>query len=74
MGKKHFSDDSADRRGGRNAGGPGGFGNNASRGGSDRGGYGSERGPRNGDRPAYGNGRPASNGAFGRPAAGGAGR
>lgn len=74
MGKKHFSDDSADRRGGRSAGGPGGFGNNASRGSSDRGGYGSERGSRGGDRPAYGNGRPASNGAFGRPAAGGAGR
>ncbi|MCI1188283.1 pseudouridine synthase [Hymenobacter sp. DH14] len=85
MGKKHFSDNQADRRGGRNAGGPGGFGNSAGRsnsnerggndrGGNDRGGYGSERGPRNGDRPAYGNGRPASNGAFGRPSNGAFGR
>ena len=88
MGKKHFSEDKADRRGGRNAGGPGGFGNSAGRSnsnersdrggsdrsGSDRGGYGSERGPRNGDRPAYGNGRPASNGAFGRPSNGASGR
>ncbi|GAB3878405.1 hypothetical protein GCM10028824_40270 [Hymenobacter segetis] len=79
MGKKHFSEDKADRRGGRSAGGPGGFGggsagrsNSNERGGSDRGGYGSDRGARNGDRPAYGNGRPASNGAFGRPATGGA--
>ena len=89
MGKKHFSEDKADRRGGRNAGGPGGFGNSAGRssnerggsdrsgsdrGGSERSGYGSERGPRNGDRPAYGNGRPASNGAFGRPSNGAFGR
>ena len=83
MGKKHFSEDKADRRGGRNTGGPGGFSNSAGRsserggsdrGGSERGGYGSERGPRNGDRPAYGNGRPASNGAFGRPSNGAFGR
>ena len=84
MGKKHFSEDKTDRRGGRNTGGPGGFGNSASRGSSERGGndrsgnerngYGSERGPRNGDRPAYGNGRPASNGAFGRPSNGAFGR
>jgi 23S rRNA pseudouridine2605 synthase len=72
MGKKHFSDNNADRRGGRNAGGPGGFGNNAGRG-NDRGGFGGERGnSRGGERPAYGNGRPASNGAFGRPATNGA--
>ncbi|MBF9142978.1 pseudouridine synthase [Hymenobacter properus] len=71
MGKKHFSDNNnADRRGGRNAGGPGGFGNNAGRG-NDRGGFGNERGNgRSGERPAYGSGRPASNGAFGRPAGG----
>ena len=52
MGKKHFSEDKADRRGGRSAGGPGGFGGGAAgrgnersndrndRGGSDRGGFG----------------------------------
>ena len=74
MSKKHFSDDKADRRGGRNSGGPGGFGNSAGNGGSDRGGSDRERGPRNGDRPAYGNGRPASNGAFGRPSNGAFGR
>ncbi|MBH8560299.1 pseudouridine synthase [Hymenobacter negativus] len=71
MGKKHFSEDRADRRGGRNAGGPGGFGGNSAgrseRPGSSRGG---ERGS---DRGNFGgNGRPASNGAFGRPATGGA--
>ena len=80
MGKKHFSDNQADRRGGRSAGGPGGFGNGAGRsssnerGGSERGSNDRERGPRNGDRPAYGNGRPASNGAFGRPSNGAFGR
>ena len=83
MGKKHFSDNQADRRGGRSAGGPGGFGGSAGRssnnerGGSERGERGGndrERGPRNGDRPAYGNGRPASNGAFGRPSNGAFGR
>ena len=85
MSKKHFSDDKADRRGGRNAGGPGGFSNSAGRtnserggsergGNSERGGSDRERGPRNGDRPAYGNGRPASNGAFGRPSNGAFGR
>jgi len=73
MGKKHFSEDRADRRGGRNTGGPGGFGSGkterpssgggASRGGDrDRGGYSAAR---------PGNGRPATNGAFGRPATSG---
>ena len=84
MVKKHFSDDKADRRGDRNTGGPGGFGNSTGRssgerGGNDRssserGGNDRERGPRNGDRPAYGNGRPASNGAFGRSSNGASGR
>ncbi|GAB3860703.1 pseudouridine synthase [Hymenobacter terrigena] len=75
MGKKHFSEDKADRRGGRSAGGPGGFGGNAAgrseRPGASRGG---ERGnDRGGDRSNFGgNGRPASNGAFGRPATGSA--
>ncbi|HEX8330403.1 MAG TPA: pseudouridine synthase [Hymenobacter sp.] len=76
MGKKHFSEDKTNRRGGRSAGGPGGFGNQnerpsnggpAGRGererGSDRGGYSAAR---------PGNGRPATNGAFGRPATNGA--
>ena len=73
MGKKHFSDDKADRRGGRsNTGGPGGFSNKgerpapggaAGRGERDRGGYSAAR---------PGNGRPPTNGAFGRPATGGA--
>ena len=75
MGKKHFSEDKADRRGGRSAGGPGGF--SGSR--SDRPSPGGAAG-RGGDRdrshsssrPPAGNGRPATNGAFGRPAAGGA--
>jgi len=62
MGKKHFSEDKADRRGGRSAGGPGGFGGGTA-------GRGGERGN---DRSSYGNGRPASNGAFGRPATNGA--
>ncbi|WP_082115970.1 pseudouridine synthase [Hymenobacter terrenus] len=69
MGKKHFSEDKADRRGGRNAGGPGGFGSGKNErpgtggaAGRDRGGYAT--------RP--GNGRPATNGAFGRPATNGA--
>ena len=74
MGKKHFSsEDKADRRGGRSAGGPGGFGNGgrpersgpggpAGRGGErERGGYSAAR---------PGNGRPPTNGAFGRPANG----
>ena len=84
MGKKHSSEDKADRRGGRSTGGPGGFGNSAGRpnserggndrGGNERGGSDRERGPRSGDRPAYGNGRPASNGAFGRPSNGAFGR
>ena len=71
MGKKHFSEDKSDRRGGRNAGGPGGFGNKSERPasggpagrGGDRGGYSAAR---------PGNGRPATNGAFGRPATNGA--
>ncbi|MBO2008437.1 pseudouridine synthase [Hymenobacter negativus] len=63
MGKKHFSEDKADRRGGRNVGGPGGFGGGAASRGGERG---SDRGN------SYGNGRPASNGAFGRPATNGA--
>ncbi|WP_201977805.1 pseudouridine synthase [Hymenobacter rubidus] len=58
MGKKHFSEDKADRRGGRSAGGPGGFGGK-----SDRPGAGGPTG-----RP----GRPSTNGAFGRPATNGA--
>ncbi|GAA4351487.1 pseudouridine synthase [Hymenobacter saemangeumensis] len=53
MGKKHFSDNKSDRRGGRNAGGPGSFGRD-----NDRGSY-------SGSRPEAG--RPATNGAFGRP-------
>ena len=36
MGKKHSSEDKADRRGGRSTGGPGGFGNSAGRPNSDR--------------------------------------
>lgn len=66
MGKKHFSEDKAARRGGRNAGGPGGFGGGR----SDRserpaaGGPADRRGP-SAARPAFG--RPATNGAFGRP-------
>ncbi|MDO7873153.1 pseudouridine synthase [Hymenobacter sp. ASUV-10] len=71
MGKKHFSDDKADRRGGRDAGGPGGYGRGnergGERGGNDRGG---ERGGYSSARP--GNGRPPTNGAFGRPATNGA--
>ncbi|MFC6222165.1 pseudouridine synthase [Hymenobacter artigasi] len=71
MGKKHFSEDKADRRGGRSAGGPGGFGGGAAgrseRPGASRGG---ERGNDRGN--SGGNGRPASNGAFGRPATNGA--
>jgi len=74
MGKKHFSEDRADRRGGRNAGGPGGFGGKNER--SGPGNRGAER-DRGGDRGGYGparpgNGRPATNGAFGRPAGNGA--
>ncbi|WP_310393094.1 pseudouridine synthase [Hymenobacter sp.] len=78
MGKKHFSEDKADRRGGRsNSGGPGGFGGGGR---SERPGPGGPAGPggeRGGDRGSYsaarpGNGRPATNGAFGRPAANGA--
>ena len=77
MGKKHFSEDKADRRGGRSAGGPGGFGGGRSErpstgsagrssgGDRDRGGYSSAR-------PASGAGRPPTNGAFGRPATNGA--
>ena len=73
MGKKHFSEDKADRRGGRNAGGPGGFAGKSDRPrpgdatgrGADR-----ERGGYSAARP--GNGRPPTNGAFGRPATGGA--
>ena len=69
MGKKHFSEDKADRRGGRNAGGPGGFG------GGERSERPSSNGPagRSSDRdrgrnaaPRPGNGRPVTNGAFGR--------
>ena len=81
MGKKHFSEDKADRRGGRSAGGPGGFGGKserpsggaAGRGGDrDRGGYSAAR-PGNGRPPTNGAfGRPATNGSFGRPATGGA--
>jgi 23S rRNA pseudouridine2605 synthase len=65
MGKKHFSDDKADRRGGRDAGGPGGYGR-----GNDRGS--SSARPESG-RPATNGafGRPATNGAFGRPAGNG---
>ena len=78
MGKKHFSEDKADRRGGRSAGGPGGFGGGAAagRGGersndrNDRGGNDRERGGN--DRGGFGKSRPATNGAFGRPATGGA--
>ncbi|GAA3958315.1 pseudouridine synthase [Hymenobacter antarcticus] len=81
MGKKHFSEDKADRRGGRSAGGPGGFGGSAAagrggersndrneRGGNERGG--SDRGGN--DRGGFGKSRPATNGAFGRPATNGA--
>ncbi|WP_082684903.1 pseudouridine synthase [Hymenobacter sedentarius] len=78
MGKKHFSDDKADRRGGRNAGGPGGFGGGKSERSNAGGpaGRGGDR-DRGGDRGGYssarpGNGRPATNGAFGRPATNGA--
>ena len=70
MGKKHFSEDKSDRRGGRSAGGPGGFGKKSERpasGDRDRGG---DRGGYSAARP--GNGRPATNGAFGRPASNGA--
>ena len=71
MGKKHFSEDKADRRGGRSAGGPGGFGGSAA-GRSERPGS-SRGGERGNDRGSFGgNGRPASNGAFGRPATNGA--
>ncbi|SFQ29568.1 pseudouridine synthase [Hymenobacter arizonensis] len=76
MGKKHNSEDKSDRRGGRNAGGPGGFGNKSERSGpagrgSDRErGNDRERGGYSAARP--GNGRPATNGAFGRPATNGA--
>jgi 23S rRNA pseudouridine2605 synthase len=73
MGKKHFSEDKADRRGGRNTGGPGGFGGKSERpsaGGPT--GRGGERGGFSSPRP--GNGRPATNGAFGRPANGAFGR
>ncbi|MDB5233429.1 MAG: hypothetical protein JWR44_422 [Hymenobacter sp.] len=75
MGKKHSSEDKADRRGGRNTSGPGGFGGGArserpgSNGPSGRGGD-RERGGNASPRP--GNGRPATNGAFGRPATNGA--
>jgi len=68
MGKKHYSEDKNDRRGGRSAGGPGGFGNSK----GERPGVGSrgaDRGSFGGARP--GNGRPATNGAFGRPAGNG---
>jgi len=76
MGKKHFSEDKADRRGGRsNTGGPGGFGGGR----AERPGPGGPagRGERSSDRGGYsaarpGNGRPATNGAFGRPASNGA--
>ena len=78
MGKKHFSEDKADRRGGRSAGGPGGFGGGKSDrpGASGPAGRGGDR-DRGGDRGGYsaarpGNGRPATNGAFGRPATNGA--
>ena len=77
MGKKHFSDDKADRRGGRSAGGPGGYGGSksdrpsgsgsAGRSGGDR-----DRGSYGSARPSGGPGRPATNGAFGRPATNGA--
>jgi 23S rRNA pseudouridine2605 synthase len=80
MGKKHFSEDKADRRGGRNTGGPGGFGNSASRSnsnersGSDRSG-GGERGGN--DRGGFGSERGPRNGdrpayGNGRPASNGA--
>ena len=73
MGKKHFSDDKADRRGGRSAGGPGNFGGNSERRSSDRGND-RERGGAAGGRPTTNGafGRPATNGAFGRPATNGA--
>ncbi len=84
MGKKHFSEDKADRRGGRNAGGPGGFGNKGERPGGGAAGRSSDRdrsSDRGGDRDrgSYsaarpGNGRPPTNGAFGRPANGAFGR
>ena len=66
MGKKHFSEDKADRRGGRNTGGPGGFSNKSERP--------SASGPANrgGERGGYAGARPATNGAFGRPATNGA--
>ena len=73
MGKKHFSEDKADRRGGRNnTGGPGGFGGGRSErpGPGGPASRGSERGGQSAARP--GNGRPPTNGAFGRPAANGA--
>ena len=76
MGKKHFSEDKADRRGGRNTSGPGGFGGSK----SDRpsaGGPAGRGGERGGERGGYssarpGAGRPPTNGAFGRPATNGA--
>ena len=78
MGKKHFSEDKADRRGGRNTGGPGGFSGSGSR--SERPGSNGPAGrsnERGGERGGYsaarpGNGRPPTNGAFGRPAPNGA--
>lgn len=82
MGKKHFSDNQADRRGGRSAGGPGGFGNSTGRsssnerGGSER--SGSDRGgERSNDRGGYGSERGPRNGdrpayGNGRPASNGA--
>ncbi|MBJ6107541.1 pseudouridine synthase [Hymenobacter sp. BT523] len=71
MGKKHFSDNKADRRGGRNTGGPGGFGNNERTGQGGPAGRSADRGERGGYSSARpGNGRPPTNGAFGRPAGG----
>ncbi len=57
MSKKHFSDNQADRRGGRNGDGPGGFGRRNDND-NDR------PGPRGGDRPDNRH-RPPTNGAFG---------
>ena len=79
MGKKHFSEDKADRRGGRNTGGPGGFGGSGKSERPSAGGPAGRGGERGGERGGYssarpGAGRPPTNGAFGRPTNGAFGR
>jgi 23S rRNA pseudouridine2605 synthase len=71
MGKKHFSEDQSDRRGGRNAGGPGGYGRSNERSSNERGG--NDRGERGGYSSARPEGRPGNGGAFGRPGGSGFG-